>query len=208
MEHTPFSIVSAWQPGLGGGRITADWAQGRAAFGGLLATGALRAARTQVAPDRQLRSALVDFVGPAAPGPVDVEVQVLREGRALTRVEVRLSQGDAVCAVVLASYGADRPTLLPWPGEAAPAVPPATERPSMPFLKGVTPDFTQHFDYRWTVDSYPFTGRERGHVQGWVQVRGDEAPVTAETLPALLDAWPPPIWSRAKRPFPGSSVTW
>ncbi len=207
MHPTPLHRASDWQAGPDGGQLDPSWAQGRAGFGGLLVTGALRAAAHQVAPDRPLRSALVDFVGPVQPGAVGVHVEVLRAGGSLTRVEVRLSQGDAVRAVVLASFGAPRPTQMAQAGPRAPEMAAPDGLASLPFVPGITPTFTQHFEYRWTVDSLPFTGSDRGHVQGWIRPR-DTAPVDLLTLPALLDAWPPPVWSRASRPFPGSSVTW
>jgi acyl-CoA thioesterase len=86
-------------------------------------------------------------------------------------------------------------------------MPPPDSRPVFPFLPGVTPNFTQHYDYRWTVDRLPFSGADRAHIQGWVRPRAD-APVDDATLAALVDAWPSPVLSLADRPVPASTVTW
>jgi acyl-CoA thioesterase len=201
------SEATAWRAGPEGGVIEASWTQGRAAFGGLQATGALRAMAAEVAPDRALRSAMVDFVGPAAPGPMEVAVTVLRAGRSLTRVEARLSQAGQLCAVVLGAYGTTRPTRLAEPGPVAPEMAGPEGVPEMPYVAGLTPNFTQHFAFRWTGGEVPYSGGS-GHVQGWVRPRNEAGAMHAEMLPALLDAWPPPVLCRSDRPIRGSSVSW
>ena len=48
--------------------IPAEWAQGRASFGGLVAALQYEALRAQVPADRPLRALAITFVGPVAPG--------------------------------------------------------------------------------------------------------------------------------------------
>ena len=72
----------------------------------------LRAARGRVGPERRLRSFLMDFVSPAEVGELRVDVHVHREGRAYTHAEARLVQGDALRAVALLAFGADRSTAV------------------------------------------------------------------------------------------------
>lgn len=189
------------------GHVDPSWAQGRAAFGGLVAGIGVQALAQHLPADRALRSALVSFVGPLAPGPTQVTVEVLRSGGSVTHAEARVRQADAVAAVVLAAYGTRRETRLASDGPPPPAVPGPEGLPEMPYLPGVTPTFTQHYAYRWTTPTLPFSGAAVGHVQGWIRARDGE-PVHAAGLLGLLDAWPPPIWSRARAPIPGSTLTW
>ena len=59
--------------------IPAEWAQGRATFGGLVAALQYEALRAQVSADRPLRSLAITFVGPVAPDvPASYQVEVLR----------------------------------------------------------------------------------------------------------------------------------
>jgi len=189
-------------------RVSEDWAQGRAAFGGQLSGVALRALRSLVDDDRRLRSVLVDFIAPAAPGPLELEARVLRSGRALTQAEARLRQDGVLVAVVIAAYGADRQTAVAWPAPARGDVPDPSSLMGFPFIPGLTPAFTQHFDYRWATHRLPFTGAEHPEVRGFVRPGPGEGGVDEAMLLALIDSWPAPVLAMAEGPTPASTVTW
>ena len=81
--------------------IPAEWAQGRASFGGLVVALQYEAMRAKVAADRPVRSLAVTFVGPVAPDvPVSFEVDVLREGKAVSQVLGRVMQEGQVVTLV------------------------------------------------------------------------------------------------------------
>lgn len=187
--------------------IPPDWGQGRAVFGGLVSGFALKAAQALVDPDRTLRSALVTFVAPAAPGPATARATLLRAGRALTLVRAEVVQKDAVKAVVVAGYGAARATTLAVPGAPVPAQRFVTDGLNLPYVAGVVPEFTRGFDYRWDPTALPFTGASEARIDGEVRLRG-AARVDALGLLALLDAWPAPVLPLASRPVAASTVTW
>src|SRR5688572_33209142 len=105
-------------------RVPDSWSQGRATYGGLVGGLLARAAGAELPADRPLRSALVDFIAPVAPGQVELETRVLRSGRTLTHVEARLIQADEVAAVFTGVYGGSRSTSLRFAGAAPPAAPP------------------------------------------------------------------------------------
>lgn len=190
------------------GQITPEWAQGRAAFGGLLTSAAIKAMEaTCQHPERRVRSALTSFIAPVGPGAVQLQLQVLREGRSVSHMEARIQQGDKLCAVILAGLGASRSTRVRIPPPPRPEAPGPEGLSAMPFLPGLTPNFTQHFEYRWTGKGLPFSGHEEAHVQGWIRPRGEGA-VDNAIMPSLMDAWPPPVWSIAESPVPGSTLTW
>jgi acyl-CoA thioesterase len=189
-------------------RIPGEWGQGRAVFGGVITGVALRALGGLVSAERPLRSVLVDFVGPAAAGEIRVEARVLRSGRSLTQCEARVLQGDAVVAVLLAAYGGPRRTGITWPAPVRGAVPSPDGLPGFPYMPGVTPAFTQHFDYRWATHRLPFSGSDRPEIQGFVRPTGGREAVDAAMLLALIDAWPAPVLSMAQGLAPASTVTW
>ncbi|WP_256625650.1 acyl-CoA thioesterase II [Pseudomonas sp. LPB0260] len=76
-------------------------------------------------------------------------------------------------------------------------------------MAGLTPDFTQHFDYRYGVGTMPFMGGKEPRLGGWIKLR-EAAPRGAGVaeLLALLDAWPPAVFTLLKGPAAGSSLTW
>ena len=197
-----------WSPDGRGwaSELTEDWAQGRAAFGGWIVAGAVGVMEGVVPEGRLCRSLLTSFVGPVKVGSVVAWPTVLRSGRSLTHVEVKVWQGDTVRAVVLGAFGTTRAPAPGFEGWEAPAVMDVGEAQAMPFLPGLTPAFTQHFEYRWTNGAMPFAGASEPHVQGWCRPRFPSGGVGL--IAALADAWPPPIWTTLTRPAAGSSVTW
>src|SRR5690349_12069681 len=105
MSESQVTLESALTLEAGAGdvcraQIGADWAQGRAVFGGLVAGLMARALERLLPAERSLRSCVVDFVGPGAPGEATIEVNVLRAGRALTHAEARLIQNGELCAIM------------------------------------------------------------------------------------------------------------
>ena len=71
------------------------------------------AMRAQVAPERVLRSLAVTFVGPAEPGvSISFEVEVLREGKAVSQVLGRAVQNGQVVTLVQGSFGASRASAV------------------------------------------------------------------------------------------------
>jgi acyl-CoA thioesterase len=189
------------------GQVGPDWAQGRAAFGGALAGLAVRAVGPRIASDRRLLSVLVDFVSPADVGPIRVDTRILRAGRALTHAEARLVQGDELRAVVVLAYAADRATSVRWPGAAAPPAVTPEGLPAFPYIEGVTPAFTQQFEYRWATGNLPFSGGGPPRIGGWVRL-AEPVPVDDAVVLALLDAWPAPVLPLMNAPAPASTVTW
>lgn len=189
------------------GAITPEWAQGRAAFGGLLVGMALRTIAPRMPPERRLRSVLVDFISPAEVGPIRVETRVLRDGRALTHVEARLVQGGDVRVVVLAAYGAARATAIRWDAPPPAPVPLPDGLAAFPYIEGVTPRFTRQFEYRWTSGTLPFQGGDDPRIGGWVRL-AEPVPVDEAVVVALLDAWPAPVLPLLKGPAPASTATW
>ncbi|MCB9779609.1 MAG: thioesterase family protein [Alphaproteobacteria bacterium] len=200
---------------LGDGRYSTvldpSWAQGRAAFGGLVAGWAVAALRRQVDATlppgdvRPLRSVMVDFVAPVAPGPVEVRAEVLRSGSSLTQGRAEVLQDGQVAAVLLAAFGAARPTRIPWAPAPQPPLP--EDRVTFPYIEGVLPAFVQHYSFEWARTNFPYTGADSTGVDGRVRP-ATPAPVDEPALMGIIDAWPAPVLCLSDRPIPSSTVTW
>ena len=94
-------------------RVGADWQHGRTLFGGLVAAFAACAIRDVAGPARPLRALQVAFVGPVPAGVLSVDVDVLRDGRAVTQVRAVAHAGDGTGCHVLAVLGDARASALP-----------------------------------------------------------------------------------------------
>jgi acyl-CoA thioesterase len=150
----------------------------------------------------------MDCIGPAAPGVLDVSVEVLRAGKSLSHARATLSQAGATCAILLGTFGQARASQLAVAGRASPrpdAPPEAFAQ--LPFVAGLTPAFTRHFDFRWTSRAALFSGAERGELSGYVRPLSADR-VDSAVIAALLDAFPPPILTQLTQPAPTSTVTW
>ena len=75
---------------------------------------------------RPLRSIGVSFVGPLAPEqPASFSARLLREGKAVSQVQVEVRQGEQVVTLVQASFGVARASAVAV--EALPAAGPRRE---------------------------------------------------------------------------------
>jgi len=202
-----FDAITTWEPVEGGhfqGHVPDDWMQGRAAFGGLLAAGAVRLAQ-QAEPERPVRTLEARFFEPVAVGPFQARVETLRAGRSLAHVQVEVWQGERRCYRAVICLGADRPSDLLVPTTPAPESPEPDSLPAMPYIQGLTPAFTQHVDFRF-IGALPFSGSQAASLDGWCRF-SDGASGLAGVV-GLIDTWPAPILTSATRPVPASTVHW
>ena len=191
--------------------VGADWGQGRATFGGLMVALQYEAMRAQVPVERAVRSLAVTFVGPAEPGvPISFEVEVLREGKAVSQVLGRAMQNGQVVTLVQGSFGAARESVVSVEGLPAPEMKALQECPLLPYIKGITPEFMRHLSMGWAVGALPFTGKGSREMGGWVRFAGEvkDEPLTEAHLLALVDAWPPALLPLLSKPTAGSTLTW
>lgn len=191
-----------------------DWGQGRTLFGGLLSALSVAAMRDVFGSQWPLRALQTSFVGPVAFGRFEVKVHLLRQGKHVRQVQAHVVQTDehgheVTAGVLLAVFGNERDTSLPLltlhqpPVEKAPA-----ELPALPFIPGLTPNFTQYLDFRLAEGSYPFMGADSWNTRTHIQIK-DATGVDTELLSIMLaDAGPTPALAQLKAPSPSSSVSW
>src|SRR3989338_6433899 len=108
--------------------IPERWGQGRATFGGMVAAALFERIIPHVAPNRPVRSLMVSFVAPVAPGEMNVMLKVLGEGKAATQVQVTAYQNDQACVVVLVSFAGERESMVSVTANKAPVFKAPDER--------------------------------------------------------------------------------
>jgi len=154
--------------------IPASWGQGRATFGGLVAALAFDVMASKVAPGRAMRAMQVSFVGPVEPDvPAVFEAELLREGKAVSQVQGRILQNGETRLACLASFGGDRESSVQVAPSPAPEAVPVDQCQELPYIPGVTPEFTQHIDMRWSFGNMPFSGKGGREMGGLDAVPGD-----------------------------------
>lgn len=204
-------LLAAVRGGGASVSVPASWAQGRASFGGLMAALLFEAMRQKVVDGRPARSLAITFVGPAAPEvPITFEIEVLREGKAVSTLLGRALQNGEVVTLMQGSFGAGRESVVRVDALPPPDMKPlAQASPELPYIKGVTPEFLRHVALRWAAGGMPFSHNDSRRMGGWVRLRAAEEEMVSEVhMLALVDAWPPTLLSHLKAPAAGSSLTW
>lgn len=200
---SPFEIhsrVTAIDPLRYVAVIPDGWQQGRGAFGGLVLSVLLRA-MMGAEPDarRAVRSVSGDVCAPVLPGPVEVEVTVLRRGRTLTNLDARMVRDGEVLARASAVLSEARSLHL----EATPDAPPAAcdwkSIEAVPVAPPFAPVFTQHFEFRNT-GPMPFSSHPRAVTDGFVSERVKPESLDAPALVGLIDAWWPAVFTSCDGP--------
>jgi acyl-CoA thioesterase len=184
-----------------------DWSQGRGAFGGIVAALGNEAMRRLVPRDRALRGLDTVFVGPAFPGPVRMQAEILRVGKAVTIACARLWSAEQIAATFTGIYGARRVVEISVTPEANTGVREVQDLPDSTFPPGVGPAFVQHFGMRFAEGSRPFAGLKSRRSKAYIRHR-DEAPLTESHVVALIDCIPSPLMQMMTKPSPSNSLTW
>ncbi|QHH95869.1 thioesterase family protein [Acinetobacter gyllenbergii] len=193
--------------------IPSGWLQGRTVFGGLIAGLMIQKAISTVQDvAKQLLSCNVTFVGPVQQGRARLSAEVLREGKSVTTLEVRLWQDDAVQSILVASFGLQRESRIHV--QNLPQVPdyPMPEQLDKTFyIEGLMPECLQQFELCWAEGSYPMAGSKVPDFGGWGRFAASLHPnreMQLADLFALMDVWPPGVLPMFKTPAPASSLTW
>ncbi len=220
----PFDDASAVEP-LGDGRFLADvdlnWSAPTAANGGYVAAMVVRAIELQADPfgQRRLRSLTLHYLRPAGAGPLELQVELVREGRRISNVAVRgIQNGRAVLSALAALAVPDIPAAATWqpaPPEVAPA--PPRGAPSLPpdrwrrderdhWLGHVpgTPSIFQRMRFAPRFGGIPLSGRELApgagpETGGWISLP-EPHPIDAAYVALLADVWWPPGFEPLDRP--------
>lgn len=189
--------------------IPEGWNQGRGAYGGLV-LGLLTRAMDVVCGDasRALRNLSGQICGPTQPGEIEIVVEALRIGSAVSTLRATLRQAGEVQAAAVGVFGSARrdvagtesdrlpqPTLGDWRTVDAIAM------PSPP-----APPFIQHFEIRPTLANL-FGGTSNvAATAGWARPRIVCAQRDAAYLVAQADIWWPAILTQLATPRPMATI--
>lgn len=198
------------QQATSSGPLTIDesWGQGRTTFGGLSAALLLQQIEQQTGSDDRLRSASISFCGPLNTGiPFTLATRTVRQGKSVAHFQGEARQNEDTVTLLNACYGRERPSAIDiaYPC-ASPGVAGAGQ--TLPYIKGITPEFTRHIEFTYLEGGLPFTNSPHNHLRGWMRFRDCSGPLTNPHLLALIDAWPPTVLQKLRSPAPCASVTW
>ncbi|HEY0285464.1 MAG TPA: thioesterase family protein [Pseudomonas sp.] len=190
--------------------IPREWSQGRSCFGGLMAALLFEAMRGKVSAGRLVRSLAITFVGPPMPDvPIRFEVEILREGKAVSQVLGRATQDGEVMTLIQGSFGAPRESMIAVKAEPAPVFKPVEEVAQFPFIPGVMPEYLRFIEMRWALGGMPFSNTKSPAIGGYARLKDVEKERLSEAhLLVLVDTWPPALLPHLNKPAPGSSLTW
>lgn len=202
-------ILASMQPRDGGWRavIGADWSQGRATFGGMVAALGNEAMRRLVPADRELRGLETTFVGPALAGEVSIDAEILRVGKAVTIARARLWSEGKIAAILTGIYGAARVTAISVKPTVTAGVRRALDLPEPSTADMGGPAFLRHFGFRWAEGTPPFTGSSLRTSKTYVRHK-DPAPLSESHMVALIDCIPSVVLQLMRTPASSSSLTW
>lgn len=193
--------------------IPEGWLQGRTIYGGLVA-GLLmqKAVSTVNDPSKRLLSVSITFVGPVQQSRARMTAEILREGKSVTTLEVRLWQEDEVQSILLASFGAERPSGIEVHQErVAPDYALPEQLNCLPYIEGFLPECYQQFELCWAEGQLPCSASSTPDFGGWFRFNPDLHANQALELPHLLtlvDIWPPAVLPMFEQRAPASSLTW
>ena len=190
-----------------------SWMQGRAIYGGLSTAICLHGVQQQIPNLPPLRSASVNFIGPASME-VFVKCLILRQGKSVTFVQADLMGEKGLVSTIIFTFGAPRASQLDHvyfespelagPESAKAFFPTDKAPPGAPVGK---PSFTQHFDTRIVRGSTPFSGADTPSFDLWVKHKDPQA-TDIVALVGLADMPPPAVLPLFKSFAPVSSMSW
>lgn len=203
------------QPASAMHRISPEWGQGRAIFGGIMGAMLYTAMRREIGVDRCILSFMMSFIAPlAADTDFTVEASTLRAGKNTVQIEGKIIQDGQTVATALALFGVLRESAIHVDALLAPHAPAPDALPALPYIPNIVPEFTRQMDYRWAFGGLPFSGTAAREMGGWVRLKNENPIQNTDItdadarLIALIDAWPPATLPLLNKPAPASTMTW
>lgn len=183
--------------------VSDQWTVGFGANGGyqagLLANAAMVAAGDQ---ERRLRSIVVHYLLPTQPGPAEVSVDALRQGRSASVLDLGLHSEGRLTVTARAVVAAARPapafnhrTPLNYPD------PLTLKREVIQQSETVR----ARYDTRYVVGDSPPQNLPTAESSGWCRTE-DHAPVDLALLVAMCDGWAPPVMMLAGPPMLAATI--
>jgi acyl-CoA thioesterase len=186
MAATKFELGTAVERGAADGAYTAcfgeEWNCPIVPHGGLVTAAALRAMAAELGdPAQTLRSVTTVFAAQVKPGPVEIEVNVLRRGRSITQLAATVhNPGAAAGHTLVAVFGA--------------------ARPGFEFTDVRPPDVPPPHECRSFRDPPPPGFENRTHMNFWDHIEGRPASGNAPWEPYIPTSSERAAWYRWDEP--------
>lgn len=194
--------------GIFRGELDESWYQGRAGFGGVVAAAMIRAMMAKLeAPGFELRALGMTFCAPVLAAPFEIRVETVRRGSSVINLLAKVVQSEEVKTIGTGTFGRTRESNADFAKEEMPAAPTPKEAATVPH-NPLFPKFAQHFEYKFCFGEIPYSGGENATVGGWCRVKDFQEPLDYAHAAALLDIWPPAIYSRLNMPCPSATISW
>lgn len=177
-----------------------EWSSLQGVHGGYVAALAVAAAERVLAhegvdPSTTMRAATFGYVSGNRIGDLDIDVELVRRGRAMIASHVRVAQDGRTTTVARLHHSS------PWDGPAYSDAPPPPDRPSHPVLLDPT-GRANHLANVHTLlhpDTTVFAGADRSEWLAWCRPRHG-SPVDATWLTMFGDYFPPAVFTRTTGP--------
>jgi acyl-CoA thioesterase len=197
VDHQPIphfdraTALEPLSPGRFGGQVSQDFWVQSGPNGGYLTAIALRGATALVPePERTPRSLHVRFLAAPKAGPFELAAELLRAGRSMTTVAVRMSQEGREFLHASACFSTAFSTIA-FQDAAMPAALPIEQSEPVP----VRIALNERYVLRRAIGSGE-RASERALSGGWVRF-SDPRPFDALAMATLWDVWPPAVFARA-----------
>lgn len=185
---------------LGDGRCGAHveelWSSLQGAHGGVVAAQAVAAAQRVIEglgvdPATRLRAASFGYLRGNRTGDLEIDVDVLRQGRALVSAEARVAQDGRATTVGRLHFSP------PWEGLAYSDVPPPPPRPeqTVRIPPGQGPSHLDRVEAHFDADTLPLAGGDRAEWRAWCRPK-DGRVIDTAWLVMFADYFPPAVFAR------------
>lgn len=188
------------------GHISANWMQGRTAFGGITAALALAAIRRDLPDLPQLRSVQMTYLRPIG-ADIVVRVELVRAGRTASFVRVEVHSEGAMGAQGMFVFGAARDSAQVHDYVTAPALPGPEDCPEFA-RRGASPSFIWNFEVKQADGDPLISGSDRPEMSVWGRLKETEGVSSEIALVCLADVLPPAAMTGFTQPAPISTITW
>ena len=185
--------------------ITENWMQGRTTYGGLSAALCLKAVQNQYPDLPPLRSAQINFIGPAG-GPVQIKTNIMRQGRSVAYLSAEMFTDKGLATHAVFCFGSQRESRINEHFTHTPDVPGIADSQNF-FESGFGPAFAANFDSMLAKGGFPISGSDQHEHFIWVRHKDPQADDIAGLL-GIADMPPPAVLPMFTEFAPISSMTW
>ncbi|MBT5202267.1 MAG: thioesterase family protein [Gammaproteobacteria bacterium] len=176
--------------------ISPDWNVMIGPNGGYIAAILLKAMKNSMA-GTPTRSITVHFLSASVPGPAQLRVEILKQGRSISTCNALLTQGQRTIASATATFAEQR-LAIDFCDVKMPDVLPPNQIPVDSRMNSGSPHFVpfrDQYDQRLAVGAIPPENNGSGLVGGWTRFKHPRAFDDLAIL-AISDSWFPGISAR------------